>query len=166
MLPPSLFKEVADADPKDMSFAVDLYQNSGGRYSHVGTDKTEFLPAIRHDLTKSIGDSLPLLQDEANYAFEHELGTPKDWTPIPLYPKVARLTALLAGRVFVGQPLNRDDEYLRSSINFTLDISAAGRESVVYHPMIREWVLRMLTPFPSVASRKAIFGVASQHNSG
>jgi cytochrome P450 len=45
-----------------------------------------------------------------------------DWTPVYIYPTVLRLVARLSARVFVGFPLCRDEDWLKVSILFTIDI--------------------------------------------
>lgn len=76
--------------------------------------------AVRVDLTQHIAKTLEAIQDEMNFAASSCIGSPKDWTPIPLYPSLLRMVALISGRVFVGLPLCRNADWIRISINFTV----------------------------------------------
>ena len=147
MLPMTLFKEVAEAHTSVMSFNKDIHSSFLGRYTHLGTDKPEFLSAVRHDLTKSIQDVLPLLQDEADYAFSKEFGDSTEWKTTVLFPKALQLVSLLSGRIFVGLPLSRQSEWIQSSINYTMGAIQVRREVQAWNPILRPIVAPFL---PSV----------------
>ncbi len=143
--------------------AVDMdavtYSRFMGRWTHVGSNRGEMLAAIRQDLTKSIAGILPLIQDEARYAFAHELDgalpPPGDvdtddrggWRPFPLYVTLLRMVALLSGRVFVGLPLNRSEAWVDASINYTPALVAVMHDSTRFHPLLIPFVAPFL---PSV----------------
>ena len=153
MLPMSLLKEVSESDDSLFSFAKDLYDGGLGKYTHLGTDKPEFIAAVRHDLTKGVQDWLPLLQDEADYAFSKEFGDSTEWTTVPLYAKVYQLVSLLSGRIFVGLPLSRQQEWIQSSISYTMTLVQVGREAQALNPIIKP----LLVPFlPSVRHTKKL----------
>jgi hypothetical protein len=48
-----------------------------------------------------------------------------------------RVVGLISGRIFVGQPLNRDEEFLHSSIHFAVDSSSASRKLLKYPKILR-----------------------------
>ncbi|CAD6501468.1 BgTH12-01720 [Blumeria graminis f. sp. triticale] len=74
---------------------------------------------VAKDLTRFVGAALHVLQDETTYAFNKELGSCEEWTPFVLYSFTARVVALLSGRVFVGLPLSRNEEWVNTSVDFT-----------------------------------------------
>jgi hypothetical protein len=82
-------------------------------------------------LTKSIGAMQKDLQDEARDAVAKHIGPCEGishdscslfaassltiepaWTPIPVFSKVLHIIALMSGRVFVGLPLSRNEEWV------------------------------------------------------
>lgn len=67
------------------------------------------------------------------YGMDKEFGPCEDWTLYDVLPKILRVVALLSGRVFVGRPISRDEDWIASSINFTLDVVAA-REGILKVP--------------------------------
>ena len=92
------------------------YERFLGRWTHIGQDMTELSTAVRQDLTQSLGDILPVVQDELRLAFAKEMGNPEQWTTITVYPTILKIVALLSGRVFVGAPLSRSPAWLDASI--------------------------------------------------
>lgn len=45
-----------------------------------------------------------------------------DWTSLDLYPTTLRIIARVSARIFVGFPLCRDEDWLKTSIRFTIDV--------------------------------------------
>lgn len=93
------------------SFAQDIRKLMAYKYSHIGDQGPEVLKAVKFDLTRHIASTLDALQDEIVYALDKEFGSGEDWTSISLYEKMTRIVSLLSGRVFVGRPLSREEEW-------------------------------------------------------
>jgi len=138
ILPMSVYLESKQYAGQD--FNSESYERFMGRWTGVGTTRGEVVPTIRQDLTKSIASILPLIQNETHYAFDKELGRPQDWKPVPLHATVLRMVALLSGRVFVGYPLNRSEEWLDASINYTTALAGVLRDSMIWNPLLIPFV--------------------------
>jgi len=110
--------------------------------------------SIKNDLTRHIASTLDDLQDEVRYGFDKELGSCEDWTPIPVYPKMARIMALLSGRVFVGRPLSREEEWIQASITFTFSCTQARLAITAYHEWTRGIVAYFLPEIKKVKEFK------------
>jgi gliotoxin biosynthesis cytochrome P450 monooxygenase len=119
------------------------------KHTGLAVDNPELVIATKIDLTRHIMSNLDGLQDEIRYALNKELGPCEDWTPSPTYMKLARVIALLSGRVFVGLPLSREEEWIDASVNYTRDVMMA-REAIVRRPAI---IRHLVAPFlPEVKS--------------
>jgi len=140
----SLFNEVVHAPDEEISFNKAVHDAFLGAHTGIGRDNPPVINAIRRDLTKDISNILSLLREEAEYAIKQELGDPPDWTAIHLYTKLLRIVAYLSGRVFVGLPLSREDEWLTLSISYTSDVSAVRREGSKWHYLLRPLVAPFL----------------------
>jgi hypothetical protein len=90
---------------------------------------------VQISLTRHIASTLDDLQDEIRYSFDKEFGPCEDWTPITVYGKMTRVIALLSGRVFVGRPLSREEEWIQAAIMFTFYCHQA-KEAISAYP---EW---------------------------
>ncbi|KAK7742722.1 hypothetical protein SLS63_000287 [Diaporthe eres] len=81
----------------------------------------------RQNITQSLNLITDDLSEEANMVLEEKLGENEEWTSMALKPFVLDLVARLSSRLFVGEDLCRNDEWLELSKNYTLDSFAAGR---------------------------------------
>lgn len=94
----------------------------------VGLNSHHVAAAVQGDLTRRIGSTLDMLQDEMKYATDLCLGPCEDWTSIMPYPVFCRIVALISGRVLVGLPISRDENWVRISIGFAMTaFGAAGK---------------------------------------
>ena len=98
---------------------------------------------IRVDLTRHIASKLGDLQEEARYGFDKELGPCEDWTLVPVYQKMTRIVTLLSGRVFVGRPLSREEEWIDINISYTLFCMQA-RAAIEAYPA---WMRDIVAPY-------------------
>ncbi|GLA07181.1 hypothetical protein AnigIFM60653_008135 [Aspergillus niger] len=48
------------------------------------------------------------MYEEMEYALDRELGNPHEWHPLPTFPTILRIIALVSGRINIGLPLSRD----------------------------------------------------------
>lgn len=110
------------------------------KVTNIIDDSPEMLSSIKIDLTRHLASVLDGLQDESRYAVNSELGPCEDWTSQPVYSKLTRIVALLSGRVFVGRPLSRNEEWLEATINYTLACIQASDACKRYHPLLRHIV--------------------------
>jgi hypothetical protein len=114
------------------------------KHTGIGKDRPEATMAVKVDLTRHIANTLDGLQDEIRYSFNKELGPCEDWTPVVLYGAMARVVALLSGRVFVGRPLSRNEEWINASINYTMDAVKAQHAIAKWPVYLRDIVAPFL----------------------
>lgn len=125
VLPASCVNEVKSLPESKVSMMEDIRRVFTSSVTHIGEDTEEIIPAIKNDLTRHITSVFDDLQEEVRYAFDTEFGPCRDWTPQPLYAKITRVVALLSGRVFVGRPLSRREDWLQSTISYTFNCMKA-----------------------------------------
>jgi hypothetical protein len=114
----SLFHEVTHATRDQLSFHGVLRTEDQTYWTGISILRPEMIQAIRFNLTKSLRKALPLLQEELQYSLNKELGDPKeDWAAVTLHPPLRRVVALLTGRLLLGLPLSRDEQWLDLSVN-------------------------------------------------
>lgn len=150
VLPKSTLDEIRNLPEHQASFNKMVRKVMHSKYTSFGTDHVELTSAVKVDLTRHINSYLDGLQDELRYGLDKELGPCEDWTSVHLYYQLARIVALLSGRVFVGLPLSREEEWIDASINYTRDVIMA-REAVEKQPAImRPFFARFLPEVKSV----------------
>ncbi|KAM3152013.1 Cytochrome monooxygenase ascG [Botrytis cinerea] len=144
ILPISVIDEVRNLPENKTSFIQDIQRSFTAKHTGVGKEAgPELIHALKLDLTKHLASTIDDMQDEIGYGLDKELGSCKDWTSIPVYPKVTRLVGLLSGRVFVGLPLSRDEEWLKSSIEYAL-LCMGARDAINAYP---EFIRTIVAPF-------------------
>lgn len=151
ILPIKIIDEVRNLPENQVSFRVSVAQQFMAKHTGIGKDRPEAIKAVKIDLTRHIASTLDGLQDEVRYSFNKELGPCEDWTPVVLYGAMARIVALLSGRVFVGRPLSRNQEWIDASINYTMD-AVKAREAIAKWPV---YLRGFIAPFlPEIRSLK------------
>ncbi|KAF2704104.1 cytochrome P450 monooxygenase-like protein [Pleomassaria siparia CBS 279.74] len=76
--------------------------------------------ALQEKLTPNLNKLTGPMIDELNYAIRMELPECKDqWVAMKPYHSILRLVARVSARIFLGQPLCRNEEWLEISTEFT-----------------------------------------------
>ncbi|PSR83573.1 cytochrome P450 [Coniella lustricola] len=147
VLPIGIQDEVRNLPDSKVSFVKEHQRNFFAQYTGIGDHRPEMIKAIRIDLTRHIASTIPDLQEEARSAFEAGFGAPCDattdkdsWTIVPIYLKMLRIVALMNGRIFVGRPLSHNEEWIQSTIGYTMDCVKARTAIREYPEWKRGWV--------------------------
>lgn len=123
-----------------MDFNKGIYHRFLGKYTTLGelaSESNVLVESVKIDLTRNIARTLEGLQDEADFAIPDCIGECEDWTPIQFYSKTLRIIALLSGRIFVGLPLCRNEEWIAATINYTMDVFSAVNPLRSIPPLLR-----------------------------
>jgi len=64
----------------------------------------------------------------------------EEWTSVKINSKLVNMVAKITGRVFVGPELCRNEEYLDSAINYTMDLITAVQAIKLTRPFLRPWL--------------------------
>ena len=145
VLPNYLFGELKDLPDHDLSFRQQAYKMLNGKYTGLGLNVTPLSESVKNELTMNINTTLAILQDEIQYAVEEGIGNHPDWTPVNVFGKLLRIVALASGRIFVGRPLCRDEEWIHLTINYTVDSANAVKDVQKIPTFLRP----LLVPFIS-----------------
>lgn len=76
-------------------------------------------------LTPQIARINDRLAQEAQRTVRDELGPCEDWTGVVTYEALLRMVAIISGNIFLGPELCRREEWLVSSITYTVDMFTA-----------------------------------------
>ncbi|EJF59354.1 cytochrome P450 [Dichomitus squalens LYAD-421 SS1] len=81
------------------------------------------VPIIRDQLTRSLGSALPEVIEELSIALPQCIpGTSSDWVSVNVSHVSQKLITRASSRIFVGQPLCRNEDYLKIALDFTMDV--------------------------------------------
>lgn len=100
------------------------------------------IDTVRKELTRNIDRilSVGLIVDETQHALEQELGACENWTAAPLFATLLRCISMINGRVFVGLPLCREEDWIEVSIGYTKNVvdtfDAARKWNTLLRPLV------------------------------
>ncbi|EJD52358.1 cytochrome P450 [Auricularia subglabra TFB-10046 SS5] len=78
---------------------------------------------VHRSLARSLNALIPEIEDEVRRSMDEALGTDTDnWKEINVWNTLLTIVPKLTNRMLVGQPLNRNPEYLRNMIAYTDDV--------------------------------------------
>jgi cytochrome P450 len=86
----------------------------------------------------------PAIHDEVQEALALELPSSAAWTEVDIHHALLRVVAMVSGRVFIGAELCRNEKYLDSAINYTMDVMAAQRAVQSVRPWLRPFLANKL----------------------
>jgi len=94
----------------------------------ASTSSTFVRDTVRIKLTQHLTKVTRDLATEVSAVLEKRWGNSTEWHDTDLGTDVLKLVAVLSTRVFMGEELAHNDEWLDIAINFTVDIFGAGRD--------------------------------------
>ncbi|KAB2573493.1 Ent-kaurene oxidase [Lasiodiplodia theobromae] len=140
VLPSAHVEELKLLPKSTISFAQSLIDQFWGNQTLIG----------HHDETLVATAVVADMRDELAYAMPAALPQDKEWTPFQAHPAVLRIVALLSGRVFVGQALSRNEEFLNCIVMYTIDSFSASTRLYDVHPLLRPFARFFLPELQSV----------------
>ncbi|KAJ2988913.1 hypothetical protein NUW58_g312 [Xylaria curta] len=127
MLQSELFDEVRN-NP-NLSFFGTVAQERIGEIpgfepvAAIGHDGDLVKIIARKQLTKALSQVSTPLSEEAADAVLINLGEPTEWREIAITPVLLDLTARMSSRVFLGEELAKDEEWLKITKTYTVDVT-------------------------------------------
>ncbi|KAK0630464.1 ent-kaurene oxidase [Bombardia bombarda] len=115
------------------------------QYTHLEPDSPIINHVIRADLTHNLPRINLRISKEVDRCMETELPPCDDWTPVVINQALLRIVAIVSGSIFIGPEHCRKEEYLYSSINFTVDVFSAVRALKRWPRFLRP-IMQYFTP--------------------
>jgi hypothetical protein len=111
IVPTSMLDELKSFPVKAISFRQEMYDRYLGKYTAVASNSDGMVDSVKNNLTRGLSQILPHLKEEAEYAVQDSLGDTASWERVNIYGASTRMIALMSGRVFVGLPLSRNEDW-------------------------------------------------------
>ncbi|KAL4919607.1 cytochrome P450 [Aspergillus aurantiobrunneus] len=119
-----------------------------------GTQSDELVQtAVRTKLTQSLGGITEPLSAETSLALEKEWTNNEgwfdnvsciDWHDLALKPSILKIVARLSSRVFLGDQICRNPDWLRITVSYTVDSFLAAMDLRQWPRLVRSLVARFL----------------------
>lgn len=97
----------------------------------------------------------PTVAAEVDLCFQREMPPCNEWTEVHLSSTLLRIIAMVSGSIFVGPEKGRDESYVDTAINYTLEVSAAADACAKLPPHERPIKAMDLPEIKSLHKRKA-----------
>jgi len=137
---PKFMDELKRLPDDVLSFNEAIEESLQAKYTGVETN-IEMLPRlVKTSLTPALVRLNPIISDEVVEAIRNELPRSSEWTEVKIMEKLMRIIAMASGRVFVGPELCRNEDYIDSAINYTVDVLKAIQKVSTIPPWIRPFL--------------------------
>ncbi|TQS35162.1 hypothetical protein Golomagni_04424 [Golovinomyces magnicellulatus] len=124
IVPKSTISELNYLSDKEISNTEFVRRQLYPKFTGLGEwGFTTLVTVVKNDISRQLNSSLDIIQEETAYSFNYRLGPCNDWTTIQLYQTLAKIVAMVSGRLFVGRPLCRNEEWINASINYTFQVT-------------------------------------------
>ncbi|KAH8846187.1 hypothetical protein MCOR08_002176 [Pyricularia oryzae] len=132
IIPPNMIDDIRSHE--DLSFHLtvreDFHDGMPGFEAFTITSRGGGVlqTVISKQLTKYVGVILNNLSDEAAYALHKNFGDDTEWREHPIKPIILDTISRVASRIFLGEDLCRNEEWLELSKGYTIAAFMAARD--------------------------------------
>ncbi|KXX81153.1 Ent-kaurene oxidase [Madurella mycetomatis] len=152
---PHNFIEVIKNTPESkLSFQQASYDFFLGKLTGITGHEHEMSALIRRDIARLLDRVYDTVEDEAKRAVAAQIGPCEDWTPIVLLPRVVQMIINISQRVFVGEPLCRDERWVQCITQCTAGAFQSVPKLWPYHWLMRPFVAWRLSELRSVRKHR------------
>ncbi|KAF6746166.1 cytochrome P450 [Ephemerocybe angulata] len=112
------------------------------------------VPLINTELTRSLGELVPEVNEEALAALDEMFPLQgNEWKSFLVSPALLQIFAKVANRVLVGLPLCRDASYIKTNVDFAVNVIVMSFVLCATPPPLRDLVDRLVSPIPKKFER-------------
>ncbi|KAF6833650.1 ent-kaurene oxidase [Colletotrichum plurivorum] len=122
VIPPKFVPELKKLPDTVLGFQEATDEAINNQYLDIPTDTSVLAHTVKTSLISALARLSPAIASEVVHAIDTELPSSQDWTEVPINSKLFRIVAKASGRVFVGAELCRNEAYLDTAINYTMDM--------------------------------------------
>ncbi|KAJ5948643.1 hypothetical protein N7454_001950 [Penicillium verhagenii] len=99
---------------------------------------------VRIKITQNLANSLMPLSTEATHVLKTQWEESTEWVDLPVKSTVLKMVAQLSSRVFLGEEICRNPEWLDITINYTISSFSAAQELRLLPEFVRPFAVRYL----------------------
>ncbi|CCF36957.1 ent-kaurene oxidase [Colletotrichum higginsianum] len=125
-----------------LSFTEASNESLQSEYTHMNSDAPGLPQIVKSMLTPALVRLNPIISTEVAETMASELPQSGEWEEVDINQKLLRIVAIVSGRIFVGPELCRNETYIDSAINYTIDVMVA----VYMIGLVPVWLRPFLAP--------------------
>ena len=136
MIPKDCVEAFKNASDLDVDFSASFREMFEGDYTTIGQRWHLHPRVIKTTLNTQLGDILPSVEQEIREAFS-AMPPCEGWTPLSPVELSRSIIARSSNRMLAGKLLSRNEEWIKTSVNFTTDAFAAAQKMKTCHSLIK-----------------------------
>lgn len=134
IIPPAMFAEVKNS--KILSLREELESHFHSKHTYVQDTQT-MVDSIKRHLWKRMEEAISDVDDESSHALDAILPKSTEWQNLHCMTVTTKTVARLTARTFVGEPLCRNEDWLRTTTMYTIDAAKAAAALSHIPPVLR-----------------------------
>lgn len=118
IIPNQSLHEIKNSTDAKLSFQQGSYDFFLGDHTGITGHEKATAALLRGHLGRLLDKVYSVVEDEAIRSMKSQVGECKEWTEMALFPVAVKMIIMISQRVFVGEPLCRDEAWVRSSDSY------------------------------------------------
>jgi cytochrome P450 len=106
-------------------------------FNQLASSDEIFQDAIRMKLTQNLRSVTKPLADETSIALEKHWSNDANWHAVALKPTILKMVAQLSSKVFLGDKICRNADWLRITVDYTVDTFLAAEDLRLWPRLMR-----------------------------
>ncbi|OGM49897.1 hypothetical protein ABOM_001529, partial [Aspergillus bombycis] len=157
VVPGQLLSELSKLPETVLSFPTAINKVLEVKYTKVAPDEPLAPYCIKADLNPALARLNPIIYREVENALRDEIPPcEEEWTPVFIYQKLVNTVAKVSGRIFVGVELSRNQDYLDTAINYTIELGNAVQAVKKMKPWLRPFLAWRLPEVQQLNKREEL----------
>ncbi|RYP17317.1 hypothetical protein DL765_004608 [Monosporascus sp. GIB2] len=146
VMPNKYLEELRLIPPTKLSAVKAQVSNLGHKWTKttIMTESNLHFRVIQNKLIAELPKYLDIAKTELEYAWPIDVPNPEDWQEVDMQQMMRMLVARMSAKVFMGYPACRDPEWLRLSIDFSLDMFTAAFTLRMFPPWTHPLVAHLI----------------------
>ncbi|CAN8105474.1 unnamed protein product [Discula destructiva] len=142
IIPPALFQQIKNSPA--LSLKEELESHFYSQHTFVGDTHT-IVNAVKKHLMKNIDTAIGEVDRESTDALEDILPKSSEWENVHSMTATTKCVGRLTARTFVGEPLCRNLEWLRTTTIYTINAAKAA-VALSHYPSPLRYIVRYFEP--------------------
>ncbi|KAI0454658.1 cytochrome P450 [Xylaria acuta] len=128
VMPNRYLEELRLIPPTKLSAVRAQVANLGHKwtYTTIMTESNLHFRVIQNKLIAELNKYLDIAKTELDYAWPIDVPSSSEWLEVDIQQMMRMLVARMSAKVFMGHPACRDEEWLKLSIDFSIDMFTAA----------------------------------------
>ncbi|KAK4867923.1 hypothetical protein LT330_007582 [Penicillium expansum] len=140
IIPNQCLDVIKNSTDTKLSFQQGSYDFFLGDHTGITGHEKATASLLRGHLGRLLDKVYTVVDDEAIRAIKTQVGECEEWTELALFPVAVKMIIMVSQRVFVGEPLCRDEQWIKAITVMTQGAFASVPDLWPAHPLLRPFI--------------------------